>query len=106
MLCECAVVLESELAAQAGNGAGKLAQGDEFTLVDFYAAALCRWAALYPLDQPGTDGRWEKHPSIRAWLYELQALPAIARACARETIEAPFFVNPRPASVDPRCIVG
>jgi len=62
------------LEAQAARGRGWLLGGPAPSVVDFYAAALLRWPALYPVDQP------------RDW-FDLTAYPALTRlAAALETL--------------------
>ena len=62
------------LEAQAAQERGWLLDGPAPSVVDFYAAALLRWPALYPVDQP------------RGW-FDLTAYPALTRlAAAVETL--------------------
>lgn len=65
------------------------------SVCDFYLAACCRWSMLYPLAAPLTVGRPIERPHLRRLLESLEDRPSVVRACAKESIEAPFFTAPK-----------
>ena len=84
-------LIEAELEA---NDTGPWFLGDFFSALDIYLAALCRWWQLYPAAEAGEPISAMANPNLYRLLSELASRPAIAAACAEESIVAPFFIGP------------
>ncbi|MFU8876745.1 MAG: glutathione S-transferase family protein [Wenzhouxiangellaceae bacterium] len=96
-------IVEQQLARHDGRTiTGSVVPG----IVDFYAAHLARTSALYPIGMEAMPGDWRFFPHIRQWLARLQTSTAVANACGKEGIAAPFLLEPQRPAVDVRRLVG
>jgi glutathione S-transferase len=84
------------LDAQAARGAPWFG-GNQPTVLDFYAAALLRWPALYP---DATDRSWfsiHDYPALHRLCADLETLPATAALQNAEGLgDTPFTAPQRP----------
>ncbi|MCS4505062.1 Glutathione S-transferase GST-6.0 [wastewater metagenome] len=90
-------LLEDAIAAHGGDW---LLPGG-LSVCDFYLAVCARWAMIYPRGAAAITPPPASHPHLARLLATLEARPAVARACEREAVPAPFFtapVPPRPAA--------
>lgn len=77
-----------------GQHDGRYFLGDELTVTDFYLGCCVRWAQLYPSGDRVNAAALSAFPSLIGYLKRLEQVPSIARACEREGIPQPFFVDP------------
>ncbi len=84
-------LIETELAS---NDSAPWFLGKSLSALDIYLAAMCRWWQLYPTAEAGTAISAQALPGLYRLLNELSQRPAIAAACAEESIVAPFFIDP------------
>jgi glutathione S-transferase len=96
-------LIEAELAA---NDAGPWFLGESLSALDIYLAALCRWWQLYPTAEAGAPISAQTLPNLFRLLSELAQRPAIAAACAEESIVAPFFIDPKLPDLPQDMIIG
>lgn len=96
-------LIESELEAK---DAGPWFLGESLSALDIYLAALCRWWQIYPTAETGTAISAEALPNLYRLLSELAKRPAIAVACAEESIVAPFFIDPKLPDLPQDMITG
>ena len=96
-------IVEQQLARHGGRTiTGSVVPG----IVDFYAAHLARASALYQVEMAAMPGDWRFFPHVRQWLAHLQTSAAVANACVKEGIGAPFLLEPRRPEMDVRKLVG
>ncbi|MDZ7810022.1 MAG: glutathione S-transferase N-terminal domain-containing protein [Arhodomonas sp.] len=67
------------------------------SVCDLYLGLCARWSQLFPMDARPVDPPPAARPHLRCLLEALEARPAVARACHREGVPAPFFSAPLPA---------
>jgi glutathione S-transferase len=96
-------LIEAELAA---NDGGPWFLGESLSALDIYLAALCRWWQLYPTAEAGAPISAQALPNLFRLLSELARRPAIAAACAEESIVAPFFIDPKLPGIPQDMITG
>lgn len=97
------LLIEAELVA---NDAGPWFLGESLSALDIYFAALCRWWQLYPTAEASAPISAKALPNLHRLLSELSRRPAIAAACAEESIVAPFFIGPKLPDLPADMITG
>ena len=75
------------------SGRGPYLFGTEPTVADIYAGACLRWAQLYPREGEGRV-KAAVFPRLLRMVGQLEARPAVVRACHADGLEAPFFTAP------------
>lgn len=85
-------LLEDHLARQSGDWF----MGAELSILDFYLAALCRWATLYPRGDALAPEQLAALPEISAILARLQQFSAVAAVLPEHKITLPCFISPTP----------
>ena len=83
------------LEAQAARSDGWLLPGAQPSCVDFYAAALLRWPALYPTDQPRGWFTLTDYPALTRLAAAVEALPATLALQSAEGLGDTPFTAPR-----------
>jgi glutathione S-transferase len=83
------------LEAQAARERGWLLDGPAPSVVDFYAAALLRWPALYPVDQPRDWFDLTAYPALTRLAAAVEALPATVALQSAEGLGDTPFTAPR-----------
>jgi len=74
--------------------------GEALSVCDIYLACLCRWARIYPQEDPVLEQRdLEGFPRLLGLLERLQHADPFRRAAAREEIAEPIF-TPSPSPPD------
>lgn len=96
-------LIETELAS---NDSGPWFLGESLSALDIYLAALCRWWQLYPTAEAAAPINEKVLPRLHRLLSELSQRPAIAAACAEESIVAPFFIEPKLPDLPQDMITG
>ncbi len=96
-------LIEAELVT---NNAGPWFLGKQLSALDIYLAALCRWWQLYPTAEAAAPISTQALPNLFRLLSELAQRPAIAAACAEESIVAPFFIDPKLPDLPQDMITG
>ncbi|MEJ8473324.1 glutathione S-transferase family protein [Roseibium algae] len=77
--------------------------GAELSVLDFYAATLCRWFQLYPHQREFDVERW---PKLVALIELLQQREAVLRAQRLELISGTAFLNPVRPDLDEAALTG
>ena len=69
--------------------------GEDPTVVDIYLAVCGRWVRLYPTAEINALDPAD-YPNIHAMTRLLEQRPAVATACGKDGIAAPFLIDPTP----------
>lgn len=85
-------LLEKHLSQQDGDWF----LGTSLSILDFYLAALCRWAVLYPRQQALRVEQLSALPTLNRLLERLQQLPSVQRVMPVHSISMPCFIEPTP----------
>lgn len=85
-------LIEDYLAKQNGDWF----MGGELSILDFYLAALCRWAMIYPRGESVSADQLTNMDCLGRLLAKMQALTSVQSVMPEHKIPMPCFITPEP----------